>query len=107
MIQQDDRSLIGRPQSVLFVCTANIFRSGTAVYARGQTGCGQLLRRSFSQNRRQASADACWVQSQLRAKGADPASHVQRPLTGEMFDAADLVMAMGHAAQTSRLRLRA
>jgi protein-tyrosine phosphatase len=40
-----------------------------------------------------------WVQTKLRQKGADPTSHVQRQLTQELVDAADLVIAMGRDHQ--------
>jgi protein-tyrosine phosphatase len=40
-----------------------------------------------------------WVQTKLREKGADPTSHVQRQLTQELVDAADLVIAMGRDHQ--------
>jgi protein-tyrosine-phosphatase len=40
-----------------------------------------------------------WVQGRLREKGADPTTHVQRQLTKELVEAADLVLAMGRDHQ--------
>ncbi|HEX9156108.1 MAG TPA: low molecular weight phosphatase family protein [Nitrospira sp.] len=85
-----------RPQSVLFVCTGNIFRSLAAEQALKAT-LGS--RASFLVG--SAGIDAKpqvvheWVQTRLRLKGADPSAHVQRQLTREMILATDLVIAMG------------
>jgi protein-tyrosine phosphatase len=40
-----------------------------------------------------------WVQIRLHEKGADPTSHIQRQLTRELVEAADLVIAMGRDHQ--------
>ena len=40
-----------------------------------------------------------WVQDRLREKGADPTAHVQRQLTKELVEAADLVIALGRDHQ--------
>ncbi len=99
-MQQDERSSVGRLQSVLFVCTANIFRSVTAEYAlKTRLGADSSCVVSSAGIDVKLQPMHDWVQSRLRAKGADPASHVQRQLTGEMLDDADLVMAMGRDHQ--------
>jgi protein-tyrosine phosphatase len=40
-----------------------------------------------------------WVQARLREKGVDPTTHIQRQLTKELVEAADLVIAMGRNHQ--------
>lgn len=99
-MKQDERGSGGKPQSVLFVCTANIFRSVTAEYAlkvRLGADSSCIVSSAGIDVKPQAMHD--WVQSRLRSKGADPTTHVQRQLTGEMLEAADLVMAMGRDHQ--------
>jgi len=87
-------------QSVLFVCTGNIFRSVTAEYAL-KAGLGASTSCAVSS----AGIDAkpqpvhAWIQARLRQKGADPTRHVQRQLTKEMVEATDLVIAMGRDHQ--------
>ena len=97
---QDEIGSGGKLQSVLFVCTANIFRSVTAEYAlKAGLGAGA------SCAVRSAGIDATpqsvhvWVQTRLRQKGVDPTTHVQRQLTKELVDAADLIIAMGRDHQ--------
>ena len=90
----------GKPQSVLFVCTGNIFRSVAAEYALKaglgiSTSC--VVSSAGIDVKPQSVHD--WVQTKLREKGADPTSHVQRQLTQELVDAADLVIAMGRDHQ--------
>ncbi len=84
------------PQSVLFVCTGNIFRSLAAEQALKTLLGAQssLLVASAGIDAKPQSVHE-WVQTRLRLKGADPAGHVQRQLTREMVQAADLVIAMG------------
>jgi protein-tyrosine phosphatase len=90
----------GKPQSVLFVCTGNIFRSVAAEYALkarldASTSC--VVRSAGIDARAQSMHE--WVLARLREKGADPTSHVQRQLTEELVEAADLVIAMGRNHQ--------
>ena len=90
----------GKPQSVLFVCTGNIFRSVTAEYAlKARLGAGTscVVRSAGIDARAQSMHE--WVLARLREKGADPTSHVQRQLTEELVEAADLVIAMGRNHQ--------
>jgi protein-tyrosine phosphatase len=90
----------GKFQSVLFVCTGNIFRSVTAEYALkirlgANTSC---VVRSAAVDAKPQPMHA-WVQARMREKGADPTTHIQRQLTRELVEAADLVIAMGRDHQ--------
>ena len=90
----------GKPQSVLFVCTGNIFRSVTAEYALKirlgvDTPC--VVGSAGIDAKPQPVHD--WVQILLHEKGADLSRHVQRQLTKELVEAADLVIAMGRDHQ--------
>lgn len=90
----------GKIQSVLFVCTGNIFRSVTAEYAlkdRLSTGTPCVVSSAGIDAKPQSMHD--WVQTRLRVKGADPTRHVLRQLTRELVEAADLVIAMGRDHQ--------
>lgn len=87
-------------QSVLFVCTGNIFRSLVAEQALkmilgGQSSC--LVGSAGIDAKPQAVHE--WVQTRLSLKGADITEHVQRQLTQEMIEKTDLVIAMGHNHQ--------
>ena len=87
-------------QSVLFVCTGNIFRSLVAEQALkmmlgGQSSC--LVGSAGIDVKPQAVHE--WVQMRLSLKGADIAGHVQRQLTQEMIEKTDLVIAMGRNHQ--------
>lgn len=97
---KDENRSSGKPQSVLFVCTGNIFRSVAAEYALKaglgvSTSC--VVSSAGIDVKPQSVHD--WVQTKLREKGADPTSHVQRQLTQELVDSADLVIAMGRDHQ--------
>ena len=87
-------------QSVLFVCTGNIFRSVAAEYALkfrlgANTSC--VVGSAGVDIKSQPVHD--WVRARLREKGADLTRHVQRQLTRELVEAADLVVAMGRDHQ--------
>jgi protein-tyrosine phosphatase len=87
-------------QSILFVCTGNIFRSVTAEYALKASLAGGMsctVRSAGIDAKPQSMHD--WVQTRLREKGADPSTHVQRQLTKDLVAAADLVIAMGRNHQ--------
>jgi protein-tyrosine phosphatase len=90
----------GKPQSVLFVCTGNIFRSVAAEFAlKARLGAGTSCVVSSAGIDARAQSMHEWVLARLREKGADPTSHVQRQLTEELVEAADLVIAMGRNHQ--------
>jgi protein-tyrosine phosphatase len=97
---KDENRSGGKLQSILFVCTGNIFRSVTAEYAlKASLGCGTYCAvRSAGIDAKPQSMHS-WVQTRLREKGADPTTHVQRQLTKELVEAADLVIAMGRDHQ--------
>ncbi|MCX5724998.1 MAG: hypothetical protein NTX84_10915 [Nitrospirae bacterium] len=86
--------------SVLFVCTANIFRSVTAEYAlKVRLGSHRSCVVSSAGIHVTPQPMHDWVAARLREKGADPTTHVQRQLTGELVEAADLIVAMGRDHQ--------
>lgn len=82
-------------QSVLFVCTGNIFRSLAAELA-----LKMMLGKPSSCLVGSAGIEAKpqivhgWVQTRLELKGADASAHVQRQLSRELVEKADLVVAM-------------
>ena len=87
-------------QSVLFVCTGNIFRSVTAEYAlKARLGPGMSCVVSSAGIDAKPQSVHAWVQARLREKGVDLSRHVQRQLTKELVEAADLVIAMGRNHQ--------
>jgi protein-tyrosine phosphatase len=96
----DENRSSGNFQSVLFVCTGNVFRSVTAEYALkirlGLNTCCVVGSAGIG-IKPQPVHD--WVQTRLREKGADLTRHVQRQLTKELVEAADLVVAMGRDHQ--------
>lgn len=90
----------GKIQSVLFVCTGNIFRSVTAEYAlKARLGVDMSCVVSSAGIEAKPRPLHAWIETRLRQKGADPTRHVQRQLTYEMVEAADLVIAMGRDHQ--------
>lgn len=96
----DENRFDGAVQSVLFVCTGNIFRSVAAEYALKlrlgvNTSC--IVGSAGIGIKSQPVHD--WVQTRLHGKGADLTRHVPRGLTHELVEAADLVVAMGRDHQ--------
>ena len=87
-------------RSILFVCTGNIFRSLAAEQAMKVLLGPQTFYLVGS-----AGIDVKpqpvheWVKAMLHMKGADPSRHVQRQVTREMVEAADLVIAMSRNHQ--------
>jgi protein-tyrosine phosphatase len=82
-------------QSVLFVCTGNIFRSLAAEHALKMmlwkpSSC--LIGSAGIEAKPQLVHE--WVQTRLKLKGADASAHVQRQLSRELVEKADLVVAM-------------
>ena len=97
---QGERRSDEKLQSVLFVCTANIFRSVTAEYAlKFKLGAQRSCIVSSAGIDAKPQPMHAWVQGRLREKGADPTTHVQRQLTQELVEAADLILAMGRDHQ--------
>ena len=89
-----------KPESVLFICTGNIFRSVTAEYAlRAILGPGTSCVVGSAGIDVKPQSMHSWVQARLREKGVDPTTHIQRQLTKELVEAADLVIAMGRNHQ--------
>jgi protein-tyrosine phosphatase len=91
---------VGTVQSVLFVCTGNIFRSVTAEYALkfrlgANTSC--IVGSAGIDFKPQPVHD--WVRTNLSEKGADLRHHTPRQLTKELVEAPDLVVAMGRDHQ--------
>ena len=97
---RNDELPSGKLQSVLFVCTGNIFRSMIAEYAlKARLGAGMSCVVGSAGIDVKAQSMHDWVMARLREKGADPSSHVQRQLTKELVEAVDLVIAMGENHQ--------
>lgn len=91
----------GKPRSVLFVCTGNIFRSVTAEYAlKARLGAGTACVVSSAGIDVKVQTMHDWVRSRLHEKGTDSTAHIPRKLTRELIEAADLVIAMGLDHQT-------
>ena len=96
----DENRSNGTVQSVLFVCTGNIFRSVTAEYSLklrlgANTSC--VVGSAGIDIKPQSVHD--WVRTRLHGKGADITRHVPRRLTHELVEAATLVVAMGRDHQ--------
>jgi protein-tyrosine phosphatase len=83
-------------QSILFVCTGNIFRSLVAEHAvRAQLGTkGLYLVESAGIEAKPQTIHPA-IRTRLIQKGADPSAHVQRKLTQELIERVDLIIAMG------------
>jgi protein-tyrosine phosphatase len=97
---KDENRSGAKLQSVLFVCTGNIFRSVTAEYAlKARLGAGTSCVVSSAGIDAKPQSVHGWVRTRLREKGADPIAHVQRQLTKELVETADLVIAMGRDHQ--------
>ncbi len=87
-------------QSILFVCTGNVFRSLAAEHAlKAMLGAQSPgIVGSAGIDAKPQSVHS-WVRTRLCMKGADPSAHVQRQLTHDIIEAADLVIAMGRNHQ--------
>ncbi len=88
-------------QSVLFVCTGNVFRSLAAEQAlKVRLGAvdGYVVGSAGIDAKPQPVHD--WVLTKLKQKGANASSHAPRQLTKEMIERTDLVIAMGRNHQT-------
>ena len=99
-MDQDENHSDGTVQSVLFVCTGNIFRSVTAEYAlKARLSDGmRCIVGTAGIDARPQSVHA-WVHTKLREKGAHASHHTQRQLTKELVESTDLLVAMGRDHQ--------
>ena len=96
----NDHGSGGNLQSVLFVCTGNIFRSVTAEYAlKAHLGPDTSHVISSAGIDAKPQSMHALVQARLREKGADLTTHIPRQLTRELVESADLVIAMGRNHQ--------
>ncbi len=83
-------------QSVLFVCTANVFRSMAAEYAlRAQLGEHSTYRVGSAGIDAKPGAIHPVIVNRLLTKGADPAAHIPRGLTKQLVKQHDIIIAMG------------
>lgn len=83
-------------QSILFVCTGNVFRSMAAEYAlRAQLGqtSGYHVNSAGIEAKSQKIHPV--ILNRLRLKGTDASAHVPQILTKELIQRSDLVIAMG------------
>ncbi len=82
-------------RSILFICTGNIFRSLIAEHAlRSQIAPNESVVAASSGTGAQPMKMYEGVRTRLIERGIDPSDHVQRKLTQELLDDADLPVAM-------------
>jgi protein-tyrosine phosphatase len=83
-------------QSILFVCTGNVFRSMAAEYAlRAQLGHQLSYRVESAGIEAKANSIHPVISKRLIQKGTDPSAHIPQRLTKKLIDRNDLVIAMG------------
>ncbi|MDF0665281.1 MAG: hypothetical protein P0119_04305 [Nitrospira sp.] len=83
-------------QSILFVCTGNVFRSMAAEYSVRARICLQSSYRVESAGiKAKPQPIHPIISNRLIEKGTDPSPHIPRMLTRALIDRADLVIAMG------------
>lgn len=93
-------------QSILFVCTGNIFRSMVAEYAlKRHLGSRDMYHVGSAGIEATPQTIHPIVRTRLLERGADPAGHLQRRLTRSLLDQADCVVAMGRDHQEAVARL--
>jgi protein-tyrosine phosphatase len=82
--------------NLLFICTGNVFRSVTAEYAL-KARLGPEMRLTVGSAGIEAKPQTLhpMIVEYLRDKGADPSAHVQRKLTRELLESANLAIATG------------
>ena len=84
-------------QSILFVCTGNIFRSMVAEFAvRAQIGRQAAYRVGSAGTIAKPQTIHPIISHRLIQKGADPSAHTQRLLTQQLIHDANLIVAMSH-----------
>lgn len=82
--------------SILFICTGNIFRSMVAEYAlKARLGPDKGYEIGSAGIEAIPQLVHTVVHRHLLRKGIDVSKHVQRKLTGDLLQSADLAMAMG------------
>ncbi|HWF59651.1 MAG TPA: low molecular weight phosphatase family protein [Nitrospira sp.] len=83
-------------QSILFVCTGNVFRSMAAEYAlRAQLGQQSSYRVESAGTEAKPKTIHPVISNRLIQKGTDPSAHVPQALTKAVIDRNDLIIAMG------------
>jgi protein-tyrosine phosphatase len=83
-------------QSILFVCTGNVFRSMAAEYAlRAQLGQPSAYQVESAGIEAKPQKIHPVILNRLRLKGIDPSRHVPRTVTKNLIQRSDLVIAMG------------
>lgn len=83
-------------QSILFVCTGNVFRSMAAEYAlRAQLGQPSSYRVESAGIEAKTKTIHPVISNRLIQKGTDPSAHIPQALTKALIDRNNLVIAMG------------
>ena len=83
-------------QSILFVCTGNVFRSMAAEYAlRTQLGEQSTYRVGSAGIDAKPGAIHPVIVNRLIAKGTNPSAHIPRALTKRLVKQHDIIIAMG------------
>jgi protein-tyrosine phosphatase len=83
-------------QSILFVCTGNVFRSMTAEYAlRARLGRQSSYRVESAGIEAKSKAIHPVISNRLIQKGTDPSAHIPQMLTKKLIHRNDLIIAMG------------
>jgi len=83
-------------QSILFVCTGNVFRSMAAEYAlRAQLGQQSSYRIESAGIDAKTKTIHPVISNRLVQKGTDPSTHIPQRLTKKLINRNDLIIAMG------------
>lgn len=83
-------------QSILFVCTGNVFRSMAAEYAlRAQLDRQSPYRVASAGIEAKTNSIHPVISKRLIQKGTDPSAHIPQRLTKKLIDRNDLIIAMG------------
>jgi len=83
-------------QSILFVCTGNVFRSMAAEYAlRAQLGRQSSYRVESAGTEAKPKNIHPVISNRLIQKGTDPSAHIPQRLTKQLIDRNGLIIAMG------------